>query len=255
MTLHVETTGAGPDVVLLHGWGMHGAIWSELMPELAPRYRVHAVDLPGYGASPVCAPYALERIASELALQMPHPCAVCGWSLGGQAALAWARGAPQQVKQLALIATTPCFAQRDDWPHAVEPHVLHEFAQEVAVNVDSTLKRFFSLQARGDAKAGQVARRLRETLSTRGRPSAQVLQQGLEMLLVMDLRSQLYSITQSTLVVHGDRDRLTPLAAGEYLSRMIPDARLAVVHGAAHAPFVSKPKAVSALLAEFFNER
>jgi pimeloyl-[acyl-carrier protein] methyl ester esterase len=253
MTLHVEATGAGPDVVLLHGWGMCGAIWSELMPALAPRFRVHAVDLPGYGASPACAPYALERIASDLALQMPHPCAVCGWSLGGQVALAWARGAPQQVKQLALIATTPCFARRDDWPHAVEAHVLHEFAQELALNFDSTLKRFLSLQARGDAKAGQVARRLREMLLTRGRPGMQVLRQGLEILLGTDLRSQLYAITQPTLVVHGDRDRLTPPAAGEYLSRMMPDARLAVVHGAAHAPFLSYAAEVSALLVDFFD--
>jgi len=255
MTLHVETAGEGPDVVLLHGWGMHGGIWSELVRALAPRLRVHAVDLPGYGASPACEPYALGRIASELALQMPTPCAACGWSLGGQVALTWARSAPRQVKRLAMIATTPCFARRDDWPHAVEAHVLHEFAQELAANYDSTLRRFLSLQARGDAKAGQVARRLRKTLLARGRPGTRVLQQGLEILLGTDLRPQLHAIMQPALVVHGDCDVLTPPAAGEYLSRMLPNARLEVVHGAAHAPFASNPGEVSALLVEFFDER
>lgn len=255
MTLHVETTGEGPDVVLLHGWGMHGGIWSELTRTLAPRFRVHAVDLPGYGASPACKPYALERIASELALQMPKPCAVCGWSLGGQVALAWAGDAPRQVKRLALIATTPCFVRRDDWPHAVEAHVLHEFARELAANYDSTLRRFLSLQARGDAKAGQVARRLRETLLARGRPGTRVLQHGLEILLGTDLRLELHAIMQPALVVHGDCDVLTPPAAGEHLSRMLPNARLEVMRGAAHAPFVSNPDDVGALLVDFFDER
>lgn len=255
MTLHVETTGAGPDVVLLHGWSMHGGIWSKLARAFAPRYRVHAVDLPGHGASPACNPYALERIASELASQMPQPCAVCGWSLGGQVALAWAHGAPRQVKRLALIATTPCFARRADWPHAVEARVLHEFAHALAADYDGALKRFLALQARGDARAGLVNRRLRECFLARGRPATQVLQQGLEILLGADLRSQLYAITQPTLVVHGDRDGLTPLAAGEYLSRMLPNARLEVVNGAAHAPFVACAGEVSALLVDFFDGR
>ena len=255
MTMHVETTGAGPDVVLLHGWSMHGGVWNELARALAPRCRVHAVDLPGHGASPACTPYALERIASELAAHMPEHCAVCGWSLGGQVALAWARGAPRQVKQLALIATTPCFARRDDWPHAVEARVLHEFAEALAADYDGTLKRFLALQARGDAHAGAVNRRLRKCLLARGRPGTQVLRQGLQILLDTDLRTQLDAITQPTLVVHGDRDGLTPLAAGAYLSRMLPDARLAVVHGAAHAPFVAYAGEVSALLVDFFDGR
>lgn len=254
MTLHVETTGEGPDVVLLHGWGVHGGIWSELGRALAPRFRVHAVDLPGYGASPACKPYALERIASELALRMPKRCTVCGWSLGGQLALAWASGAPRQVRRLVLIATTPCFARRDDWPHGVETRVLHEFAQELAADYDGTLRRFLALQARGDAQAGQVGRRLRETLSARGRPRAHVLQQGLKILLGTDLRPELHAITQPALVVHGDRDVLTPPAAGEHLSRMLPNARLEVVRGAAHAPFLSNPGEVGALLVDFFDE-
>ena len=170
MTLHVETTGAGPDVVLLHGWSMHGGVWNGLARALAPHCRVHAVDLPGYGASPACTPYALERIASELASLMPQRCAVCGWSLGGQVALVWARDAPSQVKQLALIATTPCFARRDDWPHAVEARVLHEFAEALAADHDGTLQRFLALQTLGDAHAGPVNRRLRRSKLGSRRP-------------------------------------------------------------------------------------
>ena len=255
MTLHVETTGEGPDVVLLHGWGMHAGIWDGIARELARSFRVHAVDLPGYGASAACTPYTLGRIAQELVANLPSRCHACGWSLGGEVALAWARCAPRQVMRLALIATTPCFARRGDWPHAVEADVLHDFAQALATDCDGTLQRFLALQAQGDGQSKQVVRRLRQTLFARGRPGAAVLQQGLEILLGTDLRRELHLIGQPALVVHGDRDGLTPPAAGEYLGRMLPNARRVVMAGAAHAPFVSDAKGVGALLGEFFDER
>jgi pimeloyl-[acyl-carrier protein] methyl ester esterase len=255
MTLHCERSGSGADVVLLHGWGMHGGVWSELAHELARRFRVHVVDLPGYRASPGCDPYTLERIAAEVARQMPSPCAVCGWSFGGQVALAWAGAFPQQVARLALIATTPCFTRRDDWPQAVEASVLEEFTQALTTDRAGALKRFLSLQALGDERAKQVARQLRQNLSTLGNGGLHALKQGLELLLGVDLREGLPGIRQPVLVLHGERDTLAPPAAGEYLARVLPHARLVRLRGAAHAPFLSDPRRVERLLAGFLDER
>lgn len=255
MTLHNEVSGSGPDLVLLHGWGMHAGIWADLARELAPFFRVHAVDLPGYGGSAMCDPYTLDQVAALLARQMPQRCLVCGWSLGGQVALAWAATAPQQVARLALIATTPCFTQRSDWPHAVEAEVLRAFAEGLRTDYAATLKRFLSLQALGDAQARQVVQRLKEGWSASDKPDPRALEQGLEILLHADLRERLAAVTQPALVMHGDRDTLTPPAAGEYLSRSLPDARLIRLRGAAHAPFVSDAQGTGALLKRFFDER
>jgi len=49
MNLHVEVTGQGEPLVMLHGWGMHGGIWSDTVAQLAHEYEVHNVDLPGHG--------------------------------------------------------------------------------------------------------------------------------------------------------------------------------------------------------------
>lgn len=255
MKLHCEESGSGADVVLLHGWGMHGGVWRELALGLAQRFRVHVVDLPGYRASPACHPYTLERIAAEVARQMPSPCAVCGWSFGGQVALAWAGAFPQQVARLALIATTPCFARRDDWPQAVEAGVLKNFAQALTTDRAGALKRFLSLQAVGDERAKEVTRQLRQNLSILANGGLQVLKQGLELLLDVDLRERLSDIRQSALVLHGERDTLAPPAAGEYLAKVLPHARLVRLRGAAHAPFLSDPRRVGRLLAGFFDER
>jgi pimeloyl-[acyl-carrier protein] methyl ester esterase len=254
MSVHVET-GDGPDVVLLHGWGMNSGVWSEVGKMLAPRFRVHAPDLPGHGASAACPLDTIEALACHIAQAAPERCAVCGWSLGGQIALAWARRAPRQVSRLALIATSPCFAQRDGWPHALEAQAVHDFSRALVRDGDAMLKRFLALQARGDVRTGQVARRLRQTLSAHRRPDARTLQQGLAILLGTDLRRELPAIQQPALVMHGDRDALVPLAAGEHLSRALPNARLTVMRGAAHAPFVSDPQAAGAWLAGFFDER
>ena len=49
MRLHVETRGEGPDLVLLHGWALHGGIWGPWLDELAMQARLHVIDLPGHG--------------------------------------------------------------------------------------------------------------------------------------------------------------------------------------------------------------
>ncbi len=50
-SLHVEIRGAGPDLVLLHGWALHGGMWGPWIDELSRRARLHLIDLPGHGRS------------------------------------------------------------------------------------------------------------------------------------------------------------------------------------------------------------
>lgn len=215
---------------------------------------MHAPDLPGYGRAPRCAPYNLDGLSDALAQAAPPRCHVVGWSLGGQVALAWAKRVPRQVDRVALIAATPCFPRRRGWPHGVARDVLNGFSGAIAANPAGTLRRFFSLQAQGDGKARQVTRQLRAALAARDGPDPEALLGGLRVLLATDLREKLTSIALPVLVLHGDRDRLVPLGAGEYLGRNLPDARLVVLHGAAHAPFLSQPQAVAEALLGFFDE-
>ncbi|MEZ5623317.1 MAG: alpha/beta fold hydrolase [Nitrosomonas sp.] len=54
--MHCEILGNGPDLVLLHGWAMHGGVWRGVREQLAMKYRVHLFDLPGHGLSPMLEP-------------------------------------------------------------------------------------------------------------------------------------------------------------------------------------------------------
>ena len=49
--IHTSTTGQGPDLVLLHGWGISSSIWEPVLPLLKPHFRVTTIDLPGIGKS------------------------------------------------------------------------------------------------------------------------------------------------------------------------------------------------------------
>lgn len=239
-------------LVLLHGWGMTPSVFDPLCARLRLRYRTCAVPLAGYGGAPVCEPYTLEGLEKAAARASPDRCLVIGWSLGAQVALAWARAVPQQVEKLVLIGATPCFAQRDDWSHAIDAGMLRDFSRALACDRERTLQRFASLQAQGERDSKAVARTLRAAAAPSD-TSVTTLQRGLDVLLEADMRGVLPSIAQAVLVVHGERDALAPPAAGVYLAGTLPRARLRMIEGAAHAPFVAHTDTVVDAIEAFFG--
>ncbi len=253
--LHVDVTGSGEPLVLLHGWGMHGGIWGSAAGQLAQHHRVHCVDLPGYGASAGLSQYNLDAIVETLTAHFTEPVTVCGWSLGGQVALRWAQLAPHQVSKLVLVATTPCFVQHDGWDCAMAEETLREFSAALLGNYALTLKRFIALQVRGSEHERELLVELRRLLFSRGEPDKAALRGGLESLRDTDLRAQLGEITQAALVVAGEHDMLTPPAASAYLAQALPHARLVQINGASHVPFLSHTESFVKHVTEFMNER
>jgi pimeloyl-[acyl-carrier protein] methyl ester esterase len=251
--LHIEVRGTGPDLVLLHGWGLHGGLFRSLADRLAPYFRLHLVDLPGHGRSVMPeGDYTLESVATYIANHVPSDAAWLGWSLGGRVALMAAiNGAP--ISKLILIGANPAFIQRDDWPHGMPAAELQQFADALTNDYKATLQRFLAVQSRGSEKGREELRALREDLFAHGEPHPAALAGGLEILRSADLRALLADILQSTLVIHGERDTLAPLAAAQFTAQQLPNATLLAIPGAGHAPFISHPDEVVAALLEFLQ--
>ncbi len=243
-----------PALVLVHGWGMHGGVWADLAARLDGAFEISAPDWPGHGDAPGIFPGEFAAAVDDLAAHAPARCAVAGWSLGGQLALEWARRYPQQVSHLLLIATTPVFVTRPDWPHGMTAAAVRDFAAAIVRDPAAMLQRFLLLQAQGDARARAVARVLQAVLAAKAAPAAAILARALYWLEQNDLRAHLGEISQPALVLHGERDAITPPAAGAWLAQHLPRGRLAVIEGAAHAPFVSDADRVCALIMDFCNE-
>ena len=245
--LHVELRGSGPDLVLLHGWALHGGVWGPWLDELARHARLHVVDLPGHGRSAaVATPGDLGALARAVSASVPPGAAVLGWSLGGMVALELARQRLADITALVLIATTPSFVRRSDWPHGTDPGVLDDFASGLSTDYRRTIGNFLALQTWGDEHATQALRALRASVALHGEPDRTALESGLAVLRDSDLRGVLSRLTLPALVISGEYDRLTPAAAGRELAAALPMARFVQIPRAGHAPFLSQGGAVLA---------
>ena len=254
MSLHVESIGSGQPLLLIHGWGMHGGVWTDVAQRLARDFQVISVDLPGSGASAPLPQTNLDGLVQALSDQFAAPLNVLGWSLGGQIALHWAKREPDKVRRLVLVTSTPCFAEREDWLFGMAGEVLAKFAAELEQNHAATLRRFIALQLRGSENERELLAQLRERLFSRGEPDMGALRGGLEILRDADLRAGLPQIAQPTLLIAGERDKLTPPEASYYLAQAMPSARVVEVAGAAHAPFLSHPDIFVEQVKSFLHE-
>lgn len=253
MTLHAETTGRGPALVMLHGWGLHSGVWAPLLPELARRFRVTCVDLPGHGHSGASGAPDLPSIAQSVVAIAPRGAAWLGWSLGGQVALAAALSGAD-IGRLVLVASTPRFVAAPDWPWAVGESTLQTFAASLAQDHRRTVRDFLTLQLRGDRQAAALLATLRVALRQRGEPAPAMLHACLRILATTDLRDRLGRVRQPALVMAGERDRLVPAEAGRRLAEGLPDGRLVTFPGAAHVPFLAAPGRFVDEVAEFLLE-
>ncbi len=255
MTLFSQTQGRGPDIVLLHGWGLHSGIWETVVAALATRSRVTCIDLPGHGRSArMMLADDLITVAEQLAAAAPAPAIWLGWSLGGLLALQLALTAPRLVRGLVVVAGSPRFVRADDWPHAIEDSVLQEFSRALDEEYETTLGRFLALQVRGSADAGATLRALRARMLEQDAPRPAALRSGLKLLRESDLRARLNDIVCPTQFIFGARDLLAPAAIREGLTRLMPAARCAVIDGAGHAPFVSHAAPFIELIGASLNE-
>ena len=248
MSLHVERTGAGPNLVLLHGWGLHGGAWHDAVPDLARRFTVHVVDLPGHGRSAGVVVGDFEAAVARVEASLPPLAVACGWSLGGLFAQRLA--ARGSLAGVALVATTPCFTLRGDWPHAMKPATLQAFAHGLHRDRERTLRDFVHLNALHGAHARDAVRALTGQLAQHP-ASLAALETSLTWLRDVDLRAHAPDIRVPAVVVHGARDALAPVEAGRWLGAHIPGATLHEIPDAAHLPFFTHRAAFVAALEPF----
>lgn len=250
--LHVDVRGQGPDVVLLHGWAMNGAVWGEFADRLARRLRLHIVDLPGHGFSRDHTLTAeVNSTLQSVTDAVPKRAHWIGWSLGGMLALHAAQQIPDAVERLVLIGASPSFVASERWPHGMSEKVLSEFGQQLRNDVPTTLRRFLALQMLGLQDAQTRVRDLMQRCLTRPVPTRESLENGLSLLHTTQLHDALPTIRQRVLIVQGSLDRLVPPDSARELTRRLKHAQLAEIPSAGHAPFLSHGDTVAQRVLEF----
>jgi pimeloyl-ACP methyl ester carboxylesterase len=261
-----EHADSGQPIVFVHGLSGSWPNWLEQLPVLAKRHRVLALDLPGFGHSPMpveeisISAYArlLDRILEQLQIDAA---AVVGNSMGGFIAAELAIAFPQRVERLVLVSAAG----------------LSTYAPAGGLGAIATLQRLERILTAGCAwvasKSDAVARhpRLREaTLHAVLRhpsrlPAALTAEQlrgagkpgfigGLKAIFDYDIRARLPEIACPTLIVWGEHDRLVPVRDAELFAELIPGSRKVIFEDTGHAAMLERPAAFNALLEDFLDE-
>jgi len=250
--MHIETRGSGLDLVMLHGWAMHGGIFAPFADALAPHFRLHLVDLPGHGFSrddtgtldPAdCARRIVDATPRAIWL---------GWSLGGLVALRAALDRPDHIRGLVLIASSPRFVVGADWPEGVASNVFGEFGAGLARDYRGTIERFLALEALGSDQTRVELRDLKAHVFERGEPARAALEQGLRILDTVDLRSEMARLKTPSLWIAGRRDRLIKPAAMQWAAAQSHGRYLECNSG--HAPFLAHAKSLADAITAFAAE-
>ena len=246
--IYTETHGQGPDLVFLHGWGLHSGIWQLVVDLLKNDYRLTLVDLPGHGRSqPLKNGYRLETLAEALLPVLPDRAMWIGWSLGGLVATKVAAQYPDRIKGLINVASSPCLVEQEKWP-GMNADTIRSFANELAKNYRETLTRFLGLQVMMCENQKILLREMQAILFSVDDPVQDALMGCLDTLIETDLRHEAANLRCPLLYILGRLDSLVPSNVSEPLQNM---AEVVVIPQAGHAPFLSHPDKFSQLLREF----
>jgi pimeloyl-ACP methyl ester carboxylesterase len=234
-----------PPVVFLHGAGGHTG-WMPFLDELSGRFAVFAPEHPGFGESDD--PPWLDEIADlayfhldllrMLGLDRVH---LVGTSLGGWVAAEMAVRSTARLASLTLVGAVGITAGGEAIPDIFrmpdEENLRRYYAdpQQAARRLGDLARADFRVVAKNRATVTRLAYRPR--------------------FYNPGLAKWLHRIDVPTLLLWGAQDGLVPPAFGEAYRALIPGARLVVLPGAGHAPFVEQKDAFLAALTGFIDER
>jgi len=256
--IHYLEAGEGPALLLIHGLGASTFTFRRILPELARRFRVVAVDLKGFGFSERPAgDYTLSAQAALVGQVMDQmgieKASVLGHSMGGAVAMRLALACPDRIERLILASSASDLELGHRiWGAAVIGRLLPLAAPFTLHN-----RRFRELSLKsGYCDPDRCTEDVIEGYMQPGRVRGYLRALGNTMAhWRRDPPLRPADVTQPTLILWGAEDRWLPPSRGERLHRLIPDSRLALVGGGGHLFLEEQPEAALHHIEEFLLER
>lgn len=259
------TMGSGPDVLLIHGLGGAKSSFFDAAATLSRDYRVHALDLPGFGSSskPAIAPYTARWFAETvretmdaLGISRAH---LAGNSMGGRVAIELGLRHPERVAGLVLLCPAVAFVKRTYHPivRALRPELgllPHQLRR------DKVIEQFWSLFAEPDdidpSVADVVVDEFQRIYASAGGRIA-FLSSARNIYLDAPyghngFYGRLSQLQPPALFVWGSHDRVIPPAFARHVTRWLPSAEQIVLDGCGHVPQVERAEQTIGLLQRFF---
>lgn len=256
--------GQGPAIVFVHGLSGSWQNWLENLPHFGRGHRAIALDLPGFGASPLpdweLDVPAYGRLIRDFCekLDLGSEVVLVGNSLGGLVALETLTTNPEAFGPLVLVSSAG---------------LINTWSPEERATAIAATWRTFGPSVAGEAqwivsrpRARQFFWRRFVRYPARLRPellweqmtaglSGPAFTETLQAVIRCDIRERLPGIEAPTLVVWGESDRIIPVRAGRSLHRRIPGSRLETFEQTGHLPQLERPARFNALVENFLDVR
>jgi pimeloyl-ACP methyl ester carboxylesterase len=264
--LNTIDIGEGPAIVFVHGLSGSWPNWLEQLPVFARDHRVIAMDLPGFGHSPMphehitISMYAriLDGLLDKLGVSAAT---VVGNSMGGFVSAELAIAFPERVERLVLVSAAGISTYRHPGVQRIEPY-LRRVAPMVAVYTGWTAAQSDWIARRRvlrNLTLGLVTRHpdrlpaalAAEQLRGAGKPGfLQALQANID----YPIAERLPEIACPTLIVWGAEDKVIPVADASVFEELIPDSRKVIFEDTGHVAMLERPASFNELLGEFIAE-
>ena len=226
--------GAGPPIVLIHGYPFNRSLWTEQAEVLRSRHRVVAPDLRGFGESDSSEGTAtMSRMADDIASLMDaleiERAVIAGLSMGGYVALAFARMFPARVGAL-VLADTRAQADTEEGKQTRSQQAEKALSEGMAGIADAMLPKLLTPET--VSKRPELVKRVRDMmLKTKPEGAAAAL---LGMAERDDQTEFISTIQAPALIIVGREDAITPVADSEKMQSRIEGSRLVVIENAGH---------------------
>ena len=237
-------------VILLHGFGTNHQVFAYFVPLLQP-FNAQAVDLMGYDGK--ASEFILSQAVDILSKKIDNAVHLLGWSLGGVVALEMAARKPEKVKTLTLISSFAKYAKTDDYAAGVDIQGFQKYAQNFADDFSGSLNNFFRLNAMANPHKLPQFERIADKIMALGQPEKSVLISSHKAVMESDLREKLPQIQIPTLIITGEKDRITPPAMGDYLQQNLINSHRLHFANATHTPFIDNAEECANALKEFWS--
>jgi pimeloyl-[acyl-carrier protein] methyl ester esterase len=240
--------------LFIHGFSGSAARWTFQTEIFRSLGRVLAVNLPGHGGAPWNRE-TLGQMADGVAEGLVHQgvsrnVVVVASSFGGLVTLDLWKKNPGLFRQIIFVGSVPCFTCKDDFPAGLSTAKIEGLRDQISRNVNVAMDAFFRSLFTARERAGAQYAVIKKQRKGAALPSAEVLNAYLDILGAQDSRDGLTTVTVPVNFIFGDADPICPLAVVEPLRLICPRAKIAVMPGCGHLPFLSEPDAFNALLKE-----
>ncbi len=248
-----DTQKGNTTVVLLHGYLESLEIWGDFMKELASRYRVLAIDLPGMGISQVRGEvHTMEFLADVLKGVLDKQgigrCFVVGHSLGGYVAEAFAAKYASMMQGLVLFHSTPnpdTEEKKKDRNREIE--LVRADKKELIA--EQFAPKGFAPKNRERLRA--AIEQLSELIVMSDSDGVVAILNG--MIQRVDQNEMLRNLKVPQLFVFGREDEFIPAATAELISAAQPQAEIAWLDHSGHMGFVEEPEQSLEILTSFID--